>query len=214
MGYLIEQARISTGFFNIDGSTDERLSKVFLGNSSHDPGKFNILRFDKLDACLESAQSNQINAICLGMESLPPRELTAFISELRVTCPLIPISLVASTEFFKDLTGYHDAWQERFTHYYKVRTDEIADFDVNAKALRDLFLADSIKTTGLTRYDTTPGVPIQLKSAEHKQFKINLIAVLVAAVLGSSVGPVIDRVFPITETQHRAVVNQQQPSGG
>nr|WP_140422167.1 hypothetical protein [Pseudomonas sp. A46] len=214
MGYLIKQAVIHVGLVKIDSNTAKRLTSVFVSNTSHDPGEFKVFKLDSLDECVEAAQSGRINAICLGMESFHTREVTAFISEIRVTCPLIPIALVASSEFFKSLTDYHEAWRERFTHYYKVKTDEIADFDVNATVLRDLFLADSIKTTGLTRYETTPGTPIQLKSAEHYQFKLNIAAVIIAAVIGGLVGPVTDRVFPKTEVQPRAEIGQQQPRGG
>jgi hypothetical protein len=105
--------------------------------------------------------------------------------------------LVGTQDFLDKLPGYHEAWKDRFGHYYKLALD-VSDDDLseNVGLLRDLFVADAVKCRALGQYETTPGAVIRLRAPRPYGFWWLIVVSLLAALVGGMVGPVLERVLP------------------
>lgn len=198
MGQLMKDVSVVVALVGLEKPVAKLLVERFgTSGTGHDPGEFTVVQFDALQDCHEAARQKRIHAICLGVEKYQPDALTRFVADVRVTVPLVSFCLLGKKAVLENFPGYHSAWRERFAHYYKLRTDlGEDDFRENAGMVRDLFIADAIKNRALGQYVTTPGAVIQLKSPRPYGYWLAIAATLVAAVVGGSVQPVMDRFFP------------------
>ena len=197
MGRFIKETAVKVGLVGIDDSTAQKLIDRLTTTSAHDPGTFEVMRFTSLVECRQAVISGKIHAVCVVPETFEPDGFTTFVGSIRVTNPLVPFCLVGTKRFLNELPGYHEAWKERLSHYYKLALDVIDDdFSENAGLLRDLFVADSVKCRALGQYETTPGAVIRLKSPRPYGFWLVIVASLLAAMIGGAVGPLLDWWLP------------------
>ncbi len=197
MGQLIKDASIVVALVGLDGPRIKQLTERLTTSGGHDPGHVSVLPYDRLQDCEEAVRDKRINAICVAVEKYQAQALTCFVAEIRVTAPLVSFCLMGTDEVLTKLPGHRPAWKERFAHYYKLRTDLTeADFRENAGMVRDLFVADAVKSRALGHLDTTPGGVIQIRSPRPYGFWLVITASLMAAFVGGSIGPILDRVLP------------------
>ncbi|WP_332747791.1 hypothetical protein [Hydrogenophaga sp.] len=205
MGRFISEVSVKVGLVGVDDVIAERLIGRFKTRSADDPGNFVTHNFGKLAECKSNVRTGKIHAICVSIEKFPPEEVVAFVSDIRVTHPLVPFCLVGTKQFLASLPNFHPAWKSRFSHYYQLVQDTGEDdFSENAGLLRDLLVADAVKCRALGQYETTPGAVIRLRAARPYGFWWLIVAGLLVAIVGGAVGPVLERFMPSTDGQKKA----------
>lgn len=200
MGQFLKDATVKVGLVGVSESIAHKLIDRLTTNATNDPGIFEAIRYTSLAECRCAVNSLRVNAICIAPESFDADSLTSFISNIRVTHPLIPFCLVGTSSFLRAFPNYHQAWKDKFSHYYKLSSDvEDNDFAENAGLLRDLFVADSVKCRALGQYETTPGAVVRLQAPRPYGFWLLVVVPLLAAVIGGAVAPVLGQVWPSSE---------------
>ncbi|HEY4367600.1 MAG TPA: hypothetical protein VGN07_10255 [Steroidobacteraceae bacterium] len=202
MGWLITHANVAVAFVGLEAETTRKLRSHLLKTGVDDPGSVEIHPVKTTEECRAILDTQKITSICIRLEAFTAQECIGFIADVRITHPLVAFCLVGTKQHLKDMPDYHPAWRERFKHYFKLSTDVgDDDFTANALVLRDLLVADVVKTQALGQYQTTPGALIRLKAASPYGFWITLVALLITAIIGGAVGPLMDRFFPAKEKQ-------------
>jgi len=210
MGWLIREAAAYVALVGVEDSVSRKLRDALTKEGADDPGRVNLHTVRTIAECRELLERQELTAICINIDDVPPANVVTFIADLRTSHPLITFCLAGSASYLQNMPGFHKNWRERFRHYFQLRTDvNNSDFAENAGALRDLLIADVVKSKALGQYHTTPGALIRLKAASPYGFWLTLFALLVTAILGGAVGPLMDRFFPV-EGKH----SSQLPTGG
>ena len=197
MGRFIKETTVKVGIVGLEEPTAKKLIDRFTTATVNDPGTFEVMRFASLAECRNAVNSSKVNAVCIALDKFTVDESTAFIGDIRVTNPLVPFCLVGTQGFLDTLPGYHGAWRNKFAHYYKLASD-VGDDDLseNAGLVRDLFISDSVKCRALGQYETTPGAVIRLQAPRPYGFWLLVVVSLLAALVGGSVGPALERLLP------------------
>lgn len=204
MGWLIKQASACVVFLGLDQNTAKRLRPILLKAGPDDPGTVVLYDARTIAECRELLKSQEISAVCINVESLPASDCVAFIADTRTAHPLVSFCLVGSSSHLQNMPGFHHNWRERFRHYFHLRTNATdEDFEENAGAMRDLLVADVVKSKALGQYQTTPGALIRLKAASPYGFWLSLIVVALTALLAGAIGPLMDRYFPVKDFQQQ-----------
>lgn len=197
MGSFIKNTTVKVGIIGVEELEAQMLVDRLTTITAHDPGTFEVKRFTGLKEGRSAVNNSKVNAICIALEKFGADESIFFINEIRVTHPLVPVCLVGTETFLKNLPGFNKTWSKRLSHYYRLISDVNADdFSENAGLLRDLFVADSIKCRALGQYETTPGAVVRLQAPRPYGFWLLIVVALLAALVGGAIGPVLERVWP------------------
>lgn len=200
MGWLIKEATAAIVLVGIDAPTTTRLRPTLVKYGAEDPGTVEIHQVQSFAECRTLIEPRDIRGICINIPSFPAADTVAFIADLRTTHPLITFCLAGPAKVLDEMNGFHKNWRDRFKHYFHLRTDASDDdFEANAGALRDLFIADVVKCKALGQYQTTPGALIRLKAASPYGFWTSLIILAITALIAGAIAPVMDRYFPAKE---------------
>lgn len=138
-----------------------------------------------------------------------------FIAHIRAEHPHVAFCLVGTHSYLKELPGFHSlktstangapSWKERFGHYFKLHTDlDETDFEIEAGLVRDLFVADSIKSRALGLYQTIPGAVVKWREGAAKGTGLAVFAGLAGALIGAVVSPLVAYMLPNKETPNGA----------
>jgi hypothetical protein len=196
MGSYYKSANISVALIHFEPEMLKIISSQLTLKGPEDPGHVSVQKYDSISASKNDIESGKITAICLNIERAIPEEITSFVSEVRITKPLIPFCFSASTKTLKAMNGFHPNWKKKFEHYFKVPTDlSESDIEENCGRLRDLFIADFVKCSALGNYETTPGIYSTFKTLGRKEMVFFLVVPLLAAVVGGLVQPVYSTIF-------------------
>jgi len=212
MGRFIKDTTVKVGLVGVREDTAKKLIERFTTVSANDPGTFKVVQLKDLGAAKTALTKNNVNAICIALESFGIDESVGFVADVRVTYPLVPFCLVGTREFLDKLPGFHEAWKIKFSHYYKLASDDgDDDFDENAGVLRDLFVADSVKCRVLGNYETTPGAVVRIRAPRPYGFWVLVAVAFLSAVAGGAVGPLVERLWPAaaSDTSHSREAAQQ-----
>jgi hypothetical protein len=97
------------------------------------------------------------------------------------------------------------SWKQRFGHYFKLHTDlDETDFETEAGLVRDLFVADSIKSRALGLYQTIPGAVVKWREGAAKGTGVTVIAGFAGALIGAVVSPLVTYMLPDKATPNAA----------
>lgn len=213
MGRFIKDTTVKVGLVGVQEETGTRLIERFTTVSATDPGTFEVVRLKDLGEAKRALKKAKVNAICIALESFGIDESIGFVGDVRVTYPLVPFCLVGTRSFLDELSGFHEAWKGRFSHYYKIASDDgDDDFAENAGLLRDLFVADSVKCRALGNYETTPGAVVRIRAPRPYGFWTLVAVALLSALAGGAVAPLMERLWPAAQ-QGAAADRQGPPSG-
>jgi hypothetical protein len=214
MGWLIREARACIALVGLEQTTSKALRPILLKSGPDDPGTIELHDVRTIAECRELMESQSLTGMCINLQAFVPSECVAFIADVRTTHPLVTFCLLGSSSYLKNFPGFHENWRKRFEHYFKLHADSSHDdFEQNAGKLRDLFVADVIKTKALGQYETTPGALIRLKAASPYGFWLSLIVVALTALLAGAIGPLMDRFLPAEHDQGVQDVQTQLQEG-
>lgn len=192
MGRFLKQTLVKVALVGVQPEVANRLTDRLVGRREDDAGTFEVTPYQDIRGCRTAIENGKVNAVCIAFQKFRAPDFVAFVGDVRVTHPLVPICLVGTSKDLAEMQGFHEEWRSRLSHYYKLALDlPESEFEENAGLLRDLLVADGVKTRALGHYDTTPGQIIKIKHAAPFGFWIMATITLLAAVLGAALGPVI-----------------------
>ena len=192
MGRFLKEAHLNVALLGLDKSAEERLINRLTRAGADEPGRIDVLRFKDMASCNAAVDRKEANAICIAIESFAPADTLAFISNIRVTHPTVPWCWVGGTKAVYELSSFAPAWRERFAHYYKFATDvKDEDIDESVGLVRDLLVADAVKSRALGQYLTTPGAVVRIRNSPPYGFWLMVGVTITAAVLGGAVSPIV-----------------------
>ena len=166
MGWALKDVEVRVGLICLREDTLKIIDDRLRTRGDADAGRFVVTPYPDLLSSNEALKQGQIDAICIGFKGMSTEDLVAFIGNTRVSYPFVPVCLVGPDAVLKALPGLTDGWRNRLNHYYKIYDDKNPnDLAENIGLIRDLFVADAVKTRAMGVYDTTPGRIIQLKHA-------------------------------------------------
>jgi len=192
VGRFLKEVHLNVALLGIDKPSEDKLIQRLTRAGPDDPGRIDVLRFGDMAACNAAVDRQEVHAICIAVESFKPAETLAFISNIRVTHPTLPWCLVGRTKAVHGLDAFAPAWRERFAHYYKIATDAKDDDIAESVGLvRDLFVADAVKSRALGQYLTTPGAVVRIRTSAPYGFWLMVAVTITAAVMGGAVSPIV-----------------------
>jgi hypothetical protein len=184
MGHFFKDARVKVALLNIPDGIANKISDRFRTQGHDDIGHLQTTKFDNPGLCEKAIEEDdEITALCLSFNALPPAELVAFIGNLRVSQPHVTICFVGTRKELDEMAGLNAAWRSRFSHYYRLYTDkDDASFEAHTGLVRDLFVADAVKLKALGQVETTPGKILEMAQGKPYRFWIVLLASIGTAV--------------------------------
>jgi hypothetical protein len=164
MGQHFEAVNVQVALVGLDCDLAERIEARMKECRSGDVGVVEVMAaYEKLPDCRSALDAGKINAICLNAAKFPSRQVEEFIGSVRFTHPLVSICLVGRNYYLERLPDFRDPAKERLRHYFRLRED-VTPFEDEVGAVRDLLVADRVKSAALNYYETTPG---RMRSAAH-----------------------------------------------
>ena len=192
MGRFLKETHLNVALLGLDKAAEEKLINRLTRTGADDPGRIDVLRFTDMALCNAAVDRKEVNAICIAIESFAPADTLAFISNIRVMHPTVPWCFVGGRKAVYELASFAPAWRARFAHYYKVAIDvKDEDIDESVGLVRDLFVADAVKSRALGQYLTTPGSVVRIRSSPPYGYWLMVFVTIVAAMLGGAVSPIL-----------------------
>lgn len=194
MGRFFRDAVVRVAMVAVDHDVRKKLADRWNKSTDHDPGAIEQHVFKRISDCsealLERNTSNErkedLHAICIDLSKFSASECIAFISDVRVSYPLVFFCLLGTHKELTALSQFNEAWRQRFQHYFHFKTDVgDEDFKENAGVLRDVFIADYVKARALNRYETTPGGIVRVKAQFSKVAWFAIGATFVTAIMNN-----------------------------
>lgn len=163
MGQLFEAVKVRIVLVGLNSGLAQRIVARMTSRHGGDVGIVEVAVCDGLAPCRTALEGGEINAVCLHAAEFAPEQIEDFVGSVRFTHPLVSLCLVGPHSHLEKLPGFRDSTKERLSHYFRLRED--ADpLEEEIGVLRDLLVADQVKSFALGRYETTPG---RMRSTAH-----------------------------------------------
>lgn len=163
MGKLFEMIKVRVALVSLKSDLAQQILTRMTKQQSGDVGLVDVVAYDDLALCRSALDAGEINAVCLDAAGSAPEQIEDFIGSVRFKHPLVSLCLVGTDSYLKKLPGFRDSTKTRLSHYFHLRED--ADpLEDEIGAVRDLFVADRVKSSALGHCETTPG---RMRSTAH-----------------------------------------------
>jgi hypothetical protein len=163
MGKLFEAVKVHVALVGLKSDLVQRVLTRMTERRNGDVGLVVVVMYDDLALCRSALDDGEINAVCLNAAEFAPAQLEDFLGSVRFKYPLVSLCLVGPHSHLEKLPGFRDSAKARLSHYFRLREDADSLED-EIGVVRDLLVADQVKSSALGHYETTPG---RMRSTVH-----------------------------------------------